>query len=66
MSSKSPREVPESLRKKGITEVTHNLQPGQEVDWVKSFMWAFREELEGRFLKPIDMANADTDINKEK
>lgn len=46
------RPVPASLAKRGITGVTHNLQPGQEVNWVKPFFWAFREELEARFLKP--------------
>lgn len=47
------RPIPPSLAKRGITGVTDNLQPGQEVAWVKPFFWAFREELEERFLKPI-------------
>ena len=46
------RPLPESLVRRGITGVTDNLQPGQEVNWVKPFFWAFRDELEARFLKP--------------
>lgn len=59
MSSKPRREVPESLRKKGITGIKHNLQPGQEVNWVKPFIWAFRGELETRFLKPVKKSPAE-------
>ncbi|MDP3425514.1 MAG: hypothetical protein Q8S32_17370 [Burkholderiaceae bacterium] len=44
--------MPASLAKRGFTGVTHNLQPGQEVNWVTPLFWAFREELEARFLKP--------------
>lgn len=50
------RPIPPSLAKRGITGVTHNLQPGQEVNWVKPLFWAFREELEARFLKPVPQA----------
>lgn len=59
MSSKSPREVPEVLRKKGITGIKDNLQPGQEVNWVKPFIWAFRDELEAKYLRPIEKPNTD-------
>jgi len=47
------RPIPAALAKRGITGVTDNLQPGQTVNFVKPFFWAFREELEARFLKPI-------------
>lgn len=50
------RPVPPSLAKRGITGVSHNLQPGQEVNFVKPLFWAFREELEARFLKPVHQA----------
>lgn len=50
------RPVPPSLAKRGITGVVHNLQPGQEVNFVKPLFWAFREELEARFLKPVPQA----------
>jgi hypothetical protein len=50
------RPIPASLAKRGITGVTHNLQPGQEVNFVKPLFWAFREELEARFLKPVPKA----------
>lgn len=48
----SNRPIPAALAKRGITGVSHNLQPGQEVNWVKPMFWAFREELEALFLKP--------------
>lgn len=47
------RPIPASLAKRGITGVSHNLQPGQEVNFVKPLFWAFREELEARFLKAV-------------
>ena len=50
------RPVPPSLAKRGIAGVSDNLQPGQEVNWVKPLFWAFREELEARFLKPVPQA----------
>lgn len=46
------RPMPPALAKRGITGVTDNLQPGQEVNFVQSLFWAFRPELEARFLKP--------------
>jgi hypothetical protein len=56
-----PRPVPESLRKRGITGVVHNLKPEQEVKWVKPFFWAFRVELEDRFLKQVPKEEAQPD-----
>lgn len=47
------RPIPASLAKRGVTGVSHSLQPGQEVNWVKPLFWAFREELEARFLKAV-------------
>lgn len=59
--SDSTRPIPASLAKRGITGITDNLQPGQEVNWVKPLFWAFREELEARFLKPVPKAQALTE-----
>lgn len=53
MTRPATRPVPAALAKRGITGVSHNLQPGQEVNWVKPLFWAFREELEARFLKVV-------------
>lgn len=50
------RPIPPSLAKRGITQVTDNLQPGQEVNWVKPLFWVFREELEARLLKPVRLS----------
>lgn len=47
------RPIPASLAKRGITGVKHDIAPGQEVNFVKPFIWAFREELEARLLKPL-------------
>lgn len=47
------RPIPPSLARHGIKRVTDNLQPGQEVNFVKPFFWTFREELEARLLKPV-------------
>jgi hypothetical protein len=54
--TRAARPIPAALAKRGITGVTDNLLPGQEVNWVKPLFWAFREELEARFLKPVPKA----------
>lgn len=58
MSEAYPIPVPPGLAKKGIAGIKDNLQPGQEVNWVKPFIWAFREELEARLLKPVQLPEA--------
>lgn len=51
--ARSARPIPASLAKRGITGVSHNLQPGQEVNFVQLLFWSFRPEMEARFLKPV-------------
>jgi hypothetical protein len=56
------RPIPASLTKHGITGVTHSLQPGQEVNFVKPLFWVFREELEARLLKPLPEAAPEPEV----
>lgn len=45
--------IPASLSRLGITGLSDNLQPGQEVNFSKAFVSIFRTELEAIFLPPL-------------